>query len=61
MLLMMTNAAPSERTDFTQLLREMYPRCQQAGLLLTAATRAAKANEHYELSEIHKYMDWCAA
>lgn len=36
----------------------MYPACQQAGLLLTAATRALTAAQHFELSEIHKYLDW---
>lgn len=51
-------AGPQERLDFTTLLREMYPACKAAGLLLTAATRAASADQHYELSEVHKYLDW---
>lgn len=54
----MVCAAPQERTDFTTLLSEMYPACKEAGLLLTAATRAASAAQHYELGEIHKYLDW---
>lgn len=29
-----------ERSDFTTLVREMYPRCNAAGLLLTANARA---------------------
>lgn len=51
-------ATARERTDFTLLLKEMYPRCRAANLLLTAATRAAKAEQHYELSKIHEYLDW---
>jgi hypothetical protein len=44
--------------DFTQLLKEMYPACKKANLNLTAAVRAIKAEVHYELNEIHKYVDW---
>lgn len=53
-----STTGPQERTDFTQLLREMYPACKQAGLLLTAATHVYGADQNYELSEIHKYLDW---
>lgn len=33
------NKNPRERTDFTALLKDMYPACKKAGLLLTAAVR----------------------
>ncbi|GBF88864.1 chitinase [Raphidocelis subcapitata] len=52
------NNAVQERSDFTTLLREMYPACKQRGLLLTAATRAINTAQHYEVSEIHNYLDW---
>ncbi|KAG5182405.1 glycosyl hydrolases family 18-domain-containing protein [Tribonema minus] len=50
--------APAERTNFTLLLQEMYAACKRAGLLLTAATAALQADTHYELSQIHKYLDF---
>ncbi|KAG5189489.1 glycoside hydrolase superfamily [Tribonema minus] len=47
-----------ERTNFTLLLQELYTACQTACLLLTAATRSLIADQHYELGEIHKYLDF---
>jgi hypothetical protein len=57
-LLLPTAETQRERRDFTLLLKEMYPACQGAGLLLTAATKALNTEPHYELQEIHKYLDW---
>lgn len=53
------NGKPTDKKNFTQLLKELYQATQAAGLLLTFAAPASY--EHYnnlELSEIHKYLDW---
>jgi chitinase len=50
--------APQERSDFTQLLKEMRVATKNQGLLLTAAFRAAVPKRHYDLREVQKHLDF---
>lgn len=53
-------AAPNEAVAFNTLMKELYRRAkaQSPPLLVTAAMRASPlALKHYELSQVHKYLD----